>query len=57
MSFKWNDNLVKEFCRVYSAGPWGQYKGCKTIETKLQRFKQLKQEKVKQKIKIEYIIK
>jgi len=38
-SMVWTDELVMEFARVYSAGAYGQYTGCKTIKAKLNRFK------------------
>ena len=37
--FKWNDQLVREFVRVTCGGQYGDYKGCKTVEQKLTRFK------------------
>ena len=40
--FKWNDQLVREFVRVTCGGQYGDYKGCKTVEQKLTRFKELK---------------
>ena len=38
---KWTDELVMKFAKVFTEGPYGNYEGCKTMEAKLQRFKQL----------------
>jgi len=41
--FIWTDKLVKDFCKVYTVGAYNSdYKNCKTIETKITKFKQLK---------------
>jgi hypothetical protein len=41
--FKWTDKRVKEFCKVYTVGAYTtDYKDCKTIETKMNKYKQLK---------------
>ena len=38
----WTDELVKEFCKVYSNGKYIQeYLNCNTIEKKLVVFKKL----------------
>ena len=42
---KWTDELVLDFARVNTLGGYGDYKGCKSIQAKLQRFKKLQQEK------------
>ncbi len=42
-NFKWTDEKVKEFCRVYTIGGYtDDYKDCKTIEKKMNKFKVLK---------------
>jgi len=42
-NFKWTDEKVKEFCRVYTIGGYtDDYKDCKTIDKKMNKFKQLK---------------
>lgn len=42
-NFKWTDEDVKEFCRVYTIGGYtDDYKDCKTIEKKMNKFKILK---------------
>lgn len=38
--FKWTDELVKEFAIVCTQGAYGDYRGCKKIEDKLNRFKE-----------------
>ena len=40
--FEWTDDLVKEFARVYSLGSYGEYRGLKKLDDKLERFKELK---------------
>jgi len=37
----WTDKLVKEFAKVTTEGAYGMYHGCKTIEDKLQKFKEI----------------
>ena len=39
--FIWTDELAIEFAKVCSQGSYGDYKGCKRIEQKLIRFKEL----------------
>ena len=35
-NFKWTDEKVKEFCRVYTIGGYtDDYKDCKTIDKKM----------------------
>mgnify|MGYP003626068944 FL=1 len=44
-SFKWTDEMVKEFCKVYTIGTYNDdYSGCKTMNQKITRFKYLKGE-------------
>ena len=38
---KWTDELVMKFSRICTEGPYGEYEGCKTMEAKLEKFKQL----------------
>ena len=41
--FQWNDEYVKDFCRIYTIGSYtDDYKDCKTIEEKINKFKKLK---------------
>jgi len=43
IEFVWTDEDVIEFCRVYTIGGYtDDYKDCKTIEKKMNKFKQLK---------------
>ena len=42
---KWTDDLVIEFARATTQGGYGDYYGCKSIHSKLQRFKELHPEK------------
>jgi hypothetical protein len=49
---KWNDDLVKEFARVYTHGSYGTYNGAKSVGDKLEIFKRknnIKNEKEKEK--------
>jgi hypothetical protein len=39
--FPWTDELAKEFATVATKGAYGSYRGCKTIESKLEKFKQI----------------
>jgi|TARA_B100001094_G_C18189642_1_gene806221 hypothetical protein len=49
-NFKWTDEKVKEFCRVYTIGGYtDDYKDCKTIDKKMNKFKQLKSIKCQKK--------
>ena len=47
-NFKWTDEKVKEFCRVYTIGGYtDDYKDCNTIEKKMNKFKLLKKKIMK----------
>jgi hypothetical protein len=37
----WSDEEMLRFARVSAMGSYGDYKGCRTIEEKLMKFKQL----------------
>jgi len=39
MAFKWNDAKVVQFAKQTTQGPYGFYRGCKTAESKLIRYK------------------
>jgi|GEM_PF-871243 len=40
--FIWTDDKVKEFCKIYTMGSYGDdYKGCKTMNKKIERYKEL----------------
>jgi len=41
MSF-WTDERALEFARVASGGAYGEFKGCNSLESKLERYKELK---------------
>lgn len=41
MGFEWTDRLAMKFARVCSEGSYGNYEGCKTMESKLEVFKKL----------------
>jgi len=38
----WNDERALEFAQVCSMGAYGEYKGCKSREDKLEKYKELK---------------
>lgn len=40
--FEWTDERVLEFGKVVTMGSYGDYDGCKTMVSKLKRFKELK---------------
>ena len=40
--FEWTDELVCEFALISTRGSYGEYRGCKTREDKLQKFIELK---------------
>ncbi len=37
----WTDELVKEFAKVTTEGAYGLYSGCKTTDSKLEKFKEV----------------
>ncbi len=40
--YLWTDIKVKEFCKIYTMGSYGdEYKGCKTMNQKIARYKEL----------------
>jgi len=39
--FEWTDELAREFARAYSLGAYGDYRGCVSIDQKLDKFKEL----------------
>ena len=39
LSKQWNDKNMLEFARVASAGSYGDYRGCKSLESKLKKYK------------------
>ena len=41
LEFEWTDELAMEFARICSQGAYGQYRGCKKIEDKLSKFKEI----------------
>lgn len=38
--FIWTDELVLEFAKVATKGSYGDYQDCKTLESKLEKFKE-----------------
>ena len=44
-TFIWTDELVLEFAKISMKGPYGSYKGCKSTEQKLIKFKQVEHNK------------
>jgi len=38
-SFKWTDEKVKEFTKVATGGSYGDYQHCRSIDSKMKRFK------------------
>jgi len=46
MGFEWTDKLAMRFARVCSEGSYGNYEGCKTMESKLEVFKKLNSSEV-----------
>jgi len=41
LPLEWNDKDMIAFARIASEGAYGKYKGCKSLESKLFRYKQL----------------
>jgi len=41
----WSNEDMLSFARIASEGSYGKYKGCKSLESKLIRYKQLKTNK------------
>ena len=39
----WNDKDMLAFARIASEGAYGEYRGCKLLESKLIRYKKLNQ--------------
>lgn len=39
----WNDKDMLNFARIASEGPYGKYSGCKSLESKLIRYRKLNQ--------------
>ena len=39
---EWTDKDMLTFARIASEGAYGRYRGCKSLESKLLRYKQLK---------------
>ena len=39
---EWTDKDMLTFARIASEGSYGEYEGCKSLESKLTRYKQLK---------------
>ena len=37
--FEWTDELVLQFAKVTTQGGYGEYRGCKSVQSKLERFK------------------
>ena len=45
---QWTDKDMLEFARIASGGSYGDYKGCKSLTSKLKKYKLMsKQDKVK----------
>ena len=44
-TYTWTTQKVLEFARISTLGPYGDYKGCKSLEAKLNRFIELNEEK------------
>jgi len=42
---KWNDEDMLVFSRVGTEGSYGDYRGCKTLASKLEKYKSLKKRK------------
>jgi len=43
---EWTNKDMLTFARIASEGPYGEYKGCKSLESKLIRYKELNQNKL-----------
>lgn len=41
-NFVWTEELVLEFAKVSQQGSYDEYRGCKKIEQKLEKFKEIK---------------
>ena len=39
MTKSWTDKDMLEFARIASGGPYGDYKGCKSLQSKLKKYK------------------
>ena len=39
---RWTDKLVKEFVKVATAGQYGAYHDCYSVDMKMKRFKKVK---------------
>ena len=40
----WNDKDMLTFARIAGGGSYGEYRGCKSLQSKLIKFKELKDE-------------
>ena len=40
MEWKWTDEKVRDFVKVATMGSWGEYAGLKTLESKMEYFKE-----------------
>jgi hypothetical protein len=47
LSKQWNDKDMLEFARIASEGSYGDYKGCKSLQSKLKKYKLMSKETVK----------
>lgn len=47
MTKSWTDKDMLEFARIASGGPYGDYKGCKSLQSKLKKYKIMSKETVK----------
>lgn len=43
-TFIWTDRAVLAFAKVNTQGPHGEYEGCKSQASKMERFKQIYRE-------------
>ena len=44
---QWTDKDMLEFARIASGGSYGDYKGCKSLQSKLKKYKLMSKEKVR----------
>lgn len=42
----WTDKDMLDFARISTEGPYGDYSGCRTIESKLSRYKKIQKEMI-----------
>jgi hypothetical protein len=54
--FKWNDLLVLEFAKLSTMGSYGIFEDTRTLEEKLNKFKQVAEKKIKDERRLRILI-